>query len=130
MYALDTNAVIHFFKAKGRVGERLLAMPPDEIGLPAIVVFELERGARKSAGGEGRIERLQRFIATVHVLPFDHHAARRAADLALHLESIGQPIGPLDTLIAATALAQGATLVTHNTSEFSRVPELKVVDWF
>ncbi|MDP1526839.1 MAG: type II toxin-antitoxin system VapC family toxin [Rhodocyclaceae bacterium] len=130
MFVLDTNAVIHFFKGKGRVADRLLATPPDDVALPAIVLYELERGARKQAGGDGRIERLARFIAAVHVLPFDQAAARHAAEIALHLESLGQSIGPMDTLIAATALAQGATLVTHNTNEFARVPGLKIDDWF
>lgn len=130
MFALDTNTVIHFFKRKGNVAERLLATPPSEVALPAVVLFELERGARKHTGGEGRIERLARFIATVHVLPFDQRAASFAAEITLHLESIGQAIGPLDTLIAATAMAQNLTLVTHNTREFSRVPGLKLDDWY
>jgi tRNA(fMet)-specific endonuclease VapC len=46
------------------------------------------------------------------------------------LERQGQPIGPFDGLIAGTALAEKATLVTHNTREFSRVQGLQVVDWF
>ncbi len=130
MYALDTNAVIHFFKGKGKVAERLLATPPGQIAIPAIVLFELERGARNLAGGAGRMERLARFVSAITVLPFDAHAASVAAQIALHLQSLGQPIGPFDTLIAATAHAQGATLVTHNSNEFSRVPGLIIEDWY
>lgn len=130
MFVLDTNAVIHFFKGKGQVGARLLATPPGEIALSAITVFELERGVRKSPPGVDRRERLARFLAAVEVLPLDLRAAQFAAEIAVQLEPEGLQIGPLDTLIAAVALAHGATLVTHNTREFSRIRELDVVDWY
>jgi tRNA(fMet)-specific endonuclease VapC len=45
------------------------------------------------------------------------------------IEAAGQPIGPHDLLIAATALRHGAALVTRNVAEFSRVPGLEVVNW-
>ena len=130
MFALDTNAVIHAFKNKGHVAQRLLATPPTDVAIPAVVLYELERGARKGEGGADRLERLARFVTSVRVLPFDHRAAGIAAEIALHLEAAGQVIGPMDTLIAATALAADVTLVTHNTREFLRVPGLKVTDWF
>ena len=130
MYALDTNTVIHFFKGRGNVAERLLATPPGQIAIPAVVLFELERGARNPAGGAGRMERLARFVSAITVLPFDAHAASVAAQIALHLQSSGQSIGPFDTLIAATAHSQGAILITHNTGEFARVPHLRIEDWY
>lgn len=130
MFALDTNAVIHFFKGKGNVAARLLATPPGEVALPAVVVFELERGIRKSPASEDRIARLARFVTAVQVLPFDQCAAEHAAEISVRLESAGKAIGPLDLLIAATTLAHGATLITHNTSEFARVPGLTLEDWF
>jgi tRNA(fMet)-specific endonuclease VapC len=46
------------------------------------------------------------------------------------LEKAGSGIGPIGTLIAGTALAHSATLVTHNTKEFSRVRGLRLLDWF
>lgn len=130
VFVLDTNAVIHFFKGKGQVAAHLLATPPGEVALTAITVFELERGVRKSPPGIDRRERLARFLAAIDVLSFDLRAAQLAAEIAVHLEPKGRQIGPLDTLIAAVALAHGATLVTHNTDEFSRVPGLDVVDWY
>ena len=62
-------------------------------------------------------------------LPFDDAAADVHARVRRHLESLGAPIGPYDLLIAAIALANGCTLVTHNTNEFSRVPGLSLEDW-
>jgi tRNA(fMet)-specific endonuclease VapC len=64
------------------------------------------------------------------VLPFGLDAARTAAEIRMELERHGTPIGPLDTLVAATALEYRATLVTHNVREFGRVKGLKVEDWY
>ena len=62
-------------------------------------------------------------------LPFDGRAADAYGSIRADLEREGRPIGPNDLLIAATALAHSLTLVTHNTSEFNRVPGLSLVDW-
>lgn len=64
------------------------------------------------------------------VLPFGLEEARAAARIRVDLESRGEPIGPHDTLIAATAVAAGGILVTHNTKEFSRVGKLRLEDWY
>lgn len=130
MYALDTNAVIHAFKGQGRVAERLLAVPPQEIGLPTVVLYELTVGARRASQPAQRQADLARFRQAVQVLPFTVLAAERAAQLRVELEAAGTPIGPLDTLIAGTALAYGAVLVTHNIREFSRIIGLAVEDWY
>jgi tRNA(fMet)-specific endonuclease VapC len=63
------------------------------------------------------------------VLEFDEEDARQAGQIGAHLGSKGTPIGPYDVLIAGQARARDLTLVTHDTSEFRRVPGLKVEDW-
>jgi tRNA(fMet)-specific endonuclease VapC len=63
------------------------------------------------------------------VLEFDEEDARQAGQNRAHLASKGTPIGPYDVLIAGQAMARELTLITHNTSEFQRVPGLKVEDW-
>jgi tRNA(fMet)-specific endonuclease VapC len=64
------------------------------------------------------------------VLAFDDEAARFAVRIRVRLERAGKSIGPPDTVIAGTAIRDGATLVTHNTAEFSRAPGLHVTDWY
>jgi tRNA(fMet)-specific endonuclease VapC len=130
VYVLDTNTLIHFFKGAGRVSERMLEVPPEEIGIPAVVIYELEVGIAKVPGGRQRREQLASLLEEVRLLSFGHPEARAAASARAALEHSGLPIGPLDTLIAGTALAARATLVTHNLSEFERVPDLAVVDWY
>ncbi|HEV8059879.1 MAG TPA: PIN domain-containing protein [Gemmataceae bacterium] len=61
--------------------------------------------------------------------PFDDRGAEEYGRIRAHLADLGTPIGPNDLLIAAITIANGLTLVTHNTNEFSRVPGLMLEDW-
>lgn len=130
MYVLDTNTLIYFFRGQGKVAERLLATPPAEVAIPAVSVYELEVGIAKSTQPTKRRRQFDELLETITVLPFDRAAAAAAAGVRFVLEKAGRPIGPLDTLIAGTALAHRAILVTHNTREFKRVSKLELVDWY
>jgi tRNA(fMet)-specific endonuclease VapC len=130
VFALDTNTVIHALKGAGDVARRLASTSPREVSIPAVVLYELEVGVARSATPDRRRVALASLLKTVRVLPFDEPCARAAAEVRVALESAGTPVGPVDMLIAGTALAQSAILVTHNTREFSRVPGLRVVDWY
>lgn len=130
MFALDTNTLVYLFKGAGRVGERLLAESPAAVAIPSVVLYELELGIALSSQPAKRRRQLDALLGAVAVLPFEQAAARSAAHIESSLRSTGTPIGPRDVLIAGTALAHGATLVTHNVREFRRVRGLSVTDWY
>ena len=130
MFALDTNTLIYYFKGVGEVARHLLETPPQKIGIPTIVLYELESGIAKSTRPEKRRHALETLLSVVHILPFDAASATAAAEIRAELEKAGTPIGALDLLIAGTAVAHAKILVTHNTNEFSRIPTLRLVDWF
>ena len=129
-YALDTNTLIYFFKGMGKVDQKLLAKMPGEVLIPAVVLYELETGIAKSQAPAKRRDQLNELLKVIQIIPFDAKAARIAADLRADLEQQGRMIGPLDNLIAASAIAAGAILVTRNVSEFSRIAGLAVENWF
>jgi tRNA(fMet)-specific endonuclease VapC len=129
MLVLDTNTVIDYFKGRGKVAERLLAVPPREIALPAIVAYEVWVGVLGSQNAKRRQSQYEQFLSVIDVIPFDSVISRKAAELRHTLERRGESIGPLDMLIAGTALACGAALVTRNVREFGRVAGLEVVNW-
>lgn len=129
-YALDTNTLIYYFKGMGGVSTRLLGQLPTSIYIPAIVLYELETGLMKSDSPQKRRQQLQELLSVVEVLLFDDKVAEIAAQVRADLEKRGEPIGPLDVLIAGTALANGCTLVTRNVGEFGRVQGLSVENWF
>lgn len=130
MWVLDTNTLIYFFKGQGKIADRLFERAPKDIGIPSIVLYELQVGIAKSSSPEKRTRQLAELTSVIQVLPFHQREAKAAADIRADLERQGAPIGPYDTLIAGTALAHGAILVTHNTKEFDRIEALRTEDWY
>lgn len=130
MYLLDTNICIYLMKnTYPLLTERLLSRNPSEMFVSSITVFELEYGAEKSNWGERTRHKLALFLSPFHILPFTTEDGVTAGRLRGYLEKQGTPIGPYDVQIAAQALSRGITVITHNTGEFGRVPNLKLEDW-
>jgi len=130
MYILDTNTLIYYFKGQGQVAQNLVNVSAQEISIPMIVLFELQVGIAKSTSPAKRTQQLQELMSRVNLVLFDREAALAAAKIRAELEQQGTPIGQMDVLIAGTAIALQATLVTHNIKEFSRVSGLTIVDWY
>jgi tRNA(fMet)-specific endonuclease VapC len=129
-YLLDTNTLIYVFKNEGKVGQRLLQQSRLDIVIPILAVYELEVGIAKSQAPALRRQQLAQLLEWVRVAPLGMEEVRQAARIRATLEQRGEPIGPIDVLIAGTALAQTAVLVTRNIREFGRVPGLQVEDWY
>ena len=128
-FALDTNTLSYYMRQEGRVAERFQAQPPQQIALPSVVVYELNYGLRR-VGRRNALDAFAKLVQAVSILDFDLEAADHAARIRVELETLGTPISGADILIAATARRHGCTLVTHNTREFARVPELTIEDWY
>lgn len=130
MYLLDTNACIRLLRNTSR---QLLRQSqqhdPSELKLCSVVKAELRYGAQRSSHREANLALLQRFFAPFESVPFDDECADHYGQIRFDLERAGRTIGPNDLMIAATALAHGLILVTHNTNEFSRVSGLRIEDW-
>lgn len=128
-FLLDTNICIYALKQRGQVVEHLRGCLPDDVGVAIITIAELWFGARKSARPQATRREMQAFLRPLQVLPFDQAAAEAYAELRYQLETSGRPIGERDLLIASVAIARRLVVVTHNVSEFGRVPGLSVEDW-
>ncbi len=131
MLILDSNTISYYFRGDPQVVPRLQAVRPADLGVPAVVEYELRYGLLRlpQEAATPRLAALAQFLRPMQVLPFDAECAAHAARIRVTLEAAGTPMGPHDTLIAATALRHQATLVTRNVREFSRVPGLQWVDW-
>ncbi len=130
MYHLDTNACIDFMRGRLPLGYDLLKnTDPRLVKIPAVVEAELRLGALKSARPDKVRRTVEQFLLPFETVPFDGACAREYALIRADLESRGCPIGPNDLLIAATARAHGAILVTANVREFKRVAGLSLQDW-
>jgi len=129
LYLLDTNILIAALKERPDVRQRLETLPLSSLRLSAIVLGELAFGAEKSAQGQRNRARLAALAQRLPLVGLDAETTRRYAQVRAFLERQGTPIGANDTWIAAQALTIGATLVTDNVREFSRVPELPLENW-
>ncbi len=130
-HLLDTNSCVDHLRGghASNVTARLVAATPGSVVLCSVVVAELLYGAYRSAHQHQTLSQVQVFCRPFQSLPFDDRAADEYGRIRAHLAGLGTLIGPNDLLIASIALANGLILVTHNTSEFSRVPGLMMEDW-
>ncbi|HEY2404814.1 MAG TPA: PIN domain-containing protein [Polyangiaceae bacterium] len=126
---LDTDVCIAILNRDERVRPHLERHASTLLRMSAITLAELRFGVAKSQQQKRAASNLRVLLSRVAAVPFDDTATERYGDLRTLLERRGAPIGPLDTLIAAHALALGWALATHNTREFRRVPGLTVEDW-
>jgi tRNA(fMet)-specific endonuclease VapC len=132
IYLMDSNACIGWMRQQEpKLVARIKREPSGNIVICSVVLGELLYGAERS----GTPYRVNNFLLVEQLrlrfasIPFDDSAAEEYGKVRAHLTNSGQLIGPNDMLIAAIALANGVTLVTHNTAEFSRVPGLLLEDW-
>lgn len=128
-YLLDTDTCIALLRGHAQVRERLRAVQPDDCGVSMISIFELLSGVERCRRPEEERRKVETFLAPMHLLPFDLDSAAQAARVRWNLEKAGTPIGPYDVQLAGQALALDVTLVTGNTKEFSRVPDLLLENW-
>jgi tRNA(fMet)-specific endonuclease VapC len=128
-YLLDTNTCIYGLKRRGAVLDHLRQRSPADIAVSTITLAELWFGAVKSSAPAANRRSAEAFLLPFDVLPFDKEAADAYARARFELQRTGRPIGERDLLTASIALARGLTVVTHDVSEFERVPGLKAEDW-
>ena len=127
-YLLDTDTISYALRGQGGVAERLMSTSPEDVFASSVSEAELwygmeKRRSKKLAG------LIRDFLQPLTVLPFDRDAARRFGSLHAELERRGQPIGALDAMLAAVALARSLILVPHNVRHFGRVDGLVTEDW-
>lgn len=145
IFMLDTDVLIFMIRALGgsgrhrkltAQGQRLAARCREmqatghAVGLSAVTVSELEHGAMAGADPKKNLEGIRKVLMPFDLLDYDAvHCPAHYGRLRAQLEADGLPIGSMDMLIAAHALALGATLVTNNTRHFARVAGLTVENW-
>lgn len=130
MYLLDTNTCIRYLNQRSpAIIARFHTIHDEDVALCSVVKGELYLGAMKSQFPDLTLRKQEAFMARFISLPFDDHAAVQYARVRAFLEVAGTPIGSNDLMIAAIALANDLTLITHNTREFERVTRLKWEDW-
>jgi tRNA(fMet)-specific endonuclease VapC len=128
-FLLDTDTCIYVLKQKQSAIRHLLATPREDVAVSVITEAELRTGAAKSTAPGKTLHRIENFLLPLTLVDFTSDDSIAYAAVRARLERAGTPIGPLDTLIAAQAVARGLILVTNNEREFRRVADLNVQNW-
>lgn len=130
MRIIDSNVLIRFLRNDPpSIRRKFSTLALDRVAIAAISEAELRYGIERSARRNQNHADLDAILTRITVLPFDTACARAYGRIHAALTRAGTPIGPFDALIAATALAHEAIVVTDNVAEFERVPGLKVENW-
>ncbi|GAA0301092.1 type II toxin-antitoxin system VapC family toxin [Sphingomonas oligophenolica] len=128
-YLLDTDIVSDLVRNPlGRAAARIADVGEDKICTSIIVACKLRYGAAKK-GSTRLAAQVDAVLDVIRILNFEPDADQRYGTLRTQLETAGTVIGANDMLIAAHALSIGATLVTGNEREFSRVKGLHLENW-
>jgi tRNA(fMet)-specific endonuclease VapC len=128
-YLLDTNTASYVIKGNfPRVRERLLTVPMAEVGISVVTEAELHFGVVKHPEATTLKRVVEEFLLRVESLAWNSEAAQEHARIRAELEKHGEPMGNMDLMIAAQAVAAGTVLVTHD-HVFRRVEGLKAEDW-
>lgn len=129
IYVPDTNALSAYLRGDSREVIERMQREFFQLRLSVVVVAEREFGFVHGAAAARQRPKFEALLKLIPIEPLTLEDANHYAKIRSALEKKGLGIGPMDTLIAAQVVRLGATLVTRNTREFSRVPGLKVENW-
>lgn len=131
LYLLDTDTASYIIKRHTPgIERRLLEAPAHAVAISAVTRAELLYGLQKIAAKHRLHSMVHAFLSAVRTLPWDEAAADQYAGIRHQLTTSGQPIGSLDMMIAAHAVATETILVTNNTRHFERMrPRLRLENW-
>ncbi|MBN1294724.1 MAG: type II toxin-antitoxin system VapC family toxin [Candidatus Latescibacteria bacterium] len=129
-YLIDTNIIIYSIKGNETVNNNFLIYENIPKALSIITYGELLFGAKKSQKIEKNLAVVYRIKELFPIISIDKPVIETFSDLKANLQKSGKNIDDFDLIIGSTALAYNYTLVTNNEKHFSKIPDLKIENWF
>ena len=133
MYLLDTNVLSELIRKHPNPGVkgRVQNLRYEDTNASIITLFALRYGAmRRDDAADFWMRILRQIVPATRWLAADVDVAQRAGDITAQLERRGVPVGTEDVFLGATALQHNLILASGNTRHFSRIPGLRVENWF
>jgi predicted nucleic acid-binding protein len=125
---VDTDVVSYVFRGDTRAERSAPHLNRRRLAVSFMTVAELDRWARERNWGAGRRAELENYLQRFSVYLVDRELCRRWADVADAARRAGRAIQTADAWIAATALAHGLPLVTHNAADYAGVTDLNLIN--
>ena len=129
-FLIDTNILIYRLKNMGNVNDNFLKYQNEPMSISVVSYGELVYGAEKSKAVEKNLKTAHEIKEIFPLADITADVMDVFGSIKAHVQKIGKPTDDMDLLIAATAIANEMTLVTHNTKHFENIPNLKLMDWF
>ena len=130
MILLDTDVCVAYLRGVPAIVGQLQSHLDEDLRLPAMSAAELFYGAEKSDRRDDALEKVSALLELLPVVQTDDEALRAFGAAKALLERAGTPLPDADILIGATALSHGCPLATGNLRHFSRIPGIRILDWF
>ena len=124
---VDTDVISFVFKGDTRAFLYAALLRQQFLMISFMTEAELERWALQSRWGEGRVQRLRRYISRFAIVPSSRDLARKWADVMWVAQQLGRPIDCADAWIAATALLYEVPPITHNQRDYLGIPSLTLL---
>lgn len=129
-FLIDTNIIIYRLKNMGNVNANFLKYKNEDMFVSVISCGELVFGAKKSSAVEKNLQTVEAVKSIFPLIDVDADVMDVFGEIKAHTQKTGKVIDDMDLLIAASAISNKMTLVTHNTKHFENIPNLKIADWF
>ena len=129
-FLIDTNILIYRLKNMGNVNDNFLRYQNEQMSVSVVSYGELVYGAEKSKSVEKNLKNVREIKEIFPIIDITSDVMDVFGKIKAHVQKIGKTTDDMDLLIAATAIANEMTLVTHNTKHFENIPNLKQTDWF
>lgn len=129
-FLIDTNILIYRLKNMGNVNGNFLKYQNEPMSVSVVSYGELVYGAEKSKSVEKNLKTVSEIKDIFPITDITTNVMDVFGKIKAHVQKIGKPTDDMDLLIAATAIANDMTFVTHNTKHFENIPNLKLMDWF
>jgi predicted nucleic acid-binding protein len=137
-FLIDTNVLSEYNRPGGPdagVKRWLETTDRETQHVSVITLAEIQKGIELLDQGKRRAQ-LEQWLTqdleawfSGRVLPVDHQVATRWASLVAQGSRTGRPLPTVDSLIAATALAHGLTIVTRNAKDFEGIGAATINPW-
>jgi len=129
---IDSSVLIAWERDRSEIETQLDDFAEEDFAISAITASELLHGVHRATSPSRQNQReafVEGLLLRLPIIAFDLIAARIHARLSAELALKRTAVGPHDLIIAATAMAIGYAVASHDGRSFPKIPGLSFRRW-